>query len=57
MIRSYKTTISRQNLKNGQYLPEKITIVREEPMDYDANRRYYVSAVALLSKMYDELNR
>ncbi|WJQ81024.1 hypothetical protein [Brevibacillus brevis] len=57
MIRSCKATITRQNLKNGQYLPDKLTVVREEPTDFDANRRYYASAVALLGKMYDELNR
>ncbi|MED1876734.1 hypothetical protein [Brevibacillus borstelensis] len=57
MIQSCKATISRKNLKNGQYLPEKLTVVREEPTDYDADRRYYSPAVNLLSRMYQELIR
>ncbi len=57
MIQFHKSTISRKNLKNRQYLPEKFTVIREEPTDYDADRRYYAPAVALLGKMYQELNR
>jgi hypothetical protein len=57
MIQSYKATISRNNLKRGQYLPEMLTVVRENPVDYDTDRRYYAPAVALLGKMYQELNR
>lgn len=57
MIHSYKATITRKNLKSGQYLPEKLTVIKESPIDYDADRRYYEPAVALLGKMYHELNR
>ncbi|WNC14360.1 hypothetical protein [Brevibacillus brevis] len=56
MIHSYKTTISRKSLKSGQYLTEKLTVIKESPIDYDADN-YYEPAVALLGKMYPELNR
>ncbi|WP_289137760.1 hypothetical protein [uncultured Brevibacillus sp.] len=57
MIQSYKATILRKNLKSCQYMPDKLTLIKVEPSDHDAERRYYFPAVNLLGKMYQDLNR
>ncbi|NTU22482.1 hypothetical protein HPY28_19350 [Brevibacillus sp. HB1.2] len=55
MIQTHKATITRKNLKSGQYLSEKIIVIKEEGIDYDADSRYYSPAVSLLEKMFEEL--
>lgn len=51
MLRTYQATISRRQLKSGDYVPEKITALREEPIDYDFDIHYYDPAVAMLERM------
>jgi len=54
MFRTYQTTITRRRLKSGEFLPEKITTLKEEPLDDAAFLHYYDPAIEVLNRMYKE---
>jgi hypothetical protein len=54
MLSIVKTTITREKLREGNFLPENMVLLKEEPLDSDKCRKFYHPAVELLSKMYKE---
>jgi len=55
MISYLQTTITREKLKQRQYLPDKVMLLKEEPLNYEASKGYHNPAVNLLGKIYKEL--
>lgn len=55
MLSTVKTTITRENLKSGIFLPENVVLLKEDPLDTDKCRKFYRPAVELLSKMHKEI--
>lgn len=54
MLGNVKTSITRDNLRKGCYVPNSILLLTEAPIDSRDRKRHYRPAVELLSKMYGE---
>ncbi len=53
MLVIVQSNITREKLRKGRYVPDKLTLLNESPMDSDARKRHYRPAVELLSKIND----
>jgi len=52
MLTKYTATISREDLKKGNYQPVKVKIIDKSPLDRQAKEQYYHPAIVLFGKMF-----
>ncbi|MDF2651231.1 MAG: hypothetical protein K0Q73_7036 [Paenibacillus sp.] len=53
MLSIVQSSITRENLRKRHYLPDKITVLSQSPLEGEDRKRYYRSAVELLNKIHD----
>jgi hypothetical protein len=51
MLITVQSNITREKLKKKRYVPDKLTLLNESPLDDDARKRHYRPAVELLHKI------
>lgn len=51
MLATIQSRITREDLKSGQYVPEKVQVLQLSPLDVESKKEYYKPAVVFLSSM------